>query len=211
MERLRPGTVLDLGDKIYAWYGSQCNLSEKQKAMEVAVAIKTNDRKMRATLSFPQDGNEAVAAEFWEALGGQPASIAPAVPDEAPPASMEDLMKYSLWHVTDESGSLQCTEMTERPLKREHLCDGDSYILETYDHVYIWLGQDSSRKEKAAGMKVAKDFVKQHNKPKGTKVSRLPQGTEDSTFKSYFDGFYPFLKEDFGAGKGVDTSTSADQ
>ena len=49
-------------------------------------------------------------------------------------------------------------------------------------------------------MKIAKDFVKNNNKPAGTKVSRIPQGTEDSTFKSFFDGFYPHLKEDFGTG-----------
>ena len=47
-------------------------------------------------------------------------------------------------------------------------------------------------------MKIAKDYVKNNNKPAGTKITRLPQGTEDSTFKSFFDGFYPCLKEDFG-------------
>ena len=47
-------------------------------------------------------------------------------------------------------------------------------------------------------MKIAKDFVKANNKPAGTKISRIPQGTEDTTFKSYFDNFYPVLKQDFG-------------
>lgn len=53
-------------------------------------------------------------------------------------------------------------------------------------------------------MKIAKDFTKSHNKPKGTKVSRVPQGTEDSTFKSFFDGFYPHVVEDYG----TDNSTT---
>lgn len=48
-------------------------------------------------------------------------------------------------------------------------------------------------------MKIAKDFVKKNNKPAGTKISRIPQGTEDATFKSFFDGFYQPLKEDFGS------------
>ena len=59
-------------------------------------------------------------------------------------------------------------------------------------------------------MKIAKDFVKNNNKPKGTRISRMAQGTEDSTFKSFFDGFYPHLKEDFGEGPLADR-TSADQ
>ena len=59
---------------------------------------------------------------------------------------------------------------------------------------------------------MAKDFIKEKNKPKGTKVTRLPQFVEDARFKSYFDGFYPMLKEEFGKDKGfIDTSTSENQ
>lgn len=49
-------------------------------------------------------------------------------------------------------------------------------------------------------MKIAKDFVKQNNKPKGTKITRVGQGCEDSTFKSFFENFYPALKQDFREG-----------
>jgi len=59
-------------------------------------------------------------------------------------------------------------------------------------------------------MKIAKDFVRNNNKPAGTSVSRIPQGTEDSTFKSFFDGFYAHIKEDFGTGS-LAASTGADQ
>ncbi len=93
------------------------------------------------------------------------------------------------------------TEITERPLKRSHLIDSDSYILETYDAVFCWNGKDASDKEKYAGLKIAKDLVKENGKPKGTKVSRIAQGCEDSTFKSFFDGFYPALVEDYSDSK----------
>ena len=59
-------------------------------------------------------------------------------------------------------------------------------------------------------MKIAKDFVKTNNKPAGTKISRIPQGTEDATFKSFFDGFYPHVQQDFGTGA-LAASSSADQ
>merc|ERR1712060_585916 len=56
------------------------------------------------------------------------------------------------------------------------------------------------------------DFVKNKGKPKNTKISRIPQGVEDAQFKSYFEGFYPMLKEDFGKNKeGIDSSTTATQ
>jgi len=82
-------------------------------------------------------------------------------------------MKYSLWHISDDSGSIVTTEVTARPLKREHLINSDSYILETFDAVFVWNGTDASDKEKYAGLKIAKDFVKSHNKPAATKISRI--------------------------------------
>lgn len=71
------------------------------------------------------------------------------------------------------------------------LLDNDSYILELFDHVYIWQGKDASTQEKYAGMKIAKDFVKSHDKPRNTQVVRVPQGCEDTNFKSFFEAFYP--------------------
>lgn len=122
-------------------------------------------------------------------------------------------MKYALFHISDASGSMTTTEITERPLKREHLDDNDTYILELYDTVYVWQGKGSTAKEKMMGVKLAKDFCTEKNKPKNTKISRIPQGVEDATFKSFFDGFYPMLKEDYGRNKSVsiDTSTHENQ
>ena len=61
------------------------------------------------------------------------------------------------------------------------------------------------------GIKLAKDFVAEKNEPKNTKISRIPQGVEDATFKSFFDGFYPMLKEDYGKDKGLDMTTHENQ
>ena len=59
-------------------------------------------------------------------------------------------------------------------------------------------------------MKYAKDFVTNNGKPKGTKISRIPQGCEDTNFKSFFEEFYPAIKQDFG-GPGNLANTHADQ
>lgn len=125
--------VLDLGLQLYCWFGAQANLFERAKAGEIAQAIKQNDRKMKAKLDFVQEAAPEKQTEFWEALGGQPASIAPAVPDEAPPGTEDERMRYKLYHVSDDTGSVVTTEVTERPLTRAHLNDSDSYILELYD------------------------------------------------------------------------------
>lgn len=56
------------------------------------------------------------------------------------------------------------------------------------------------------GMKIGSDLVKEKNKPKNTKISRIPEGIEDAHFKSFFNGFYDAGKQDFG-----DKSTCANQ
>jgi gelsolin len=205
--------VLDLGMELYYWAGTDANNHEKYKALEIAVAIKNDERKNKAKLFHPRDEGGVAEAKFWEALGGKPASIKPAVPDEEMSNATEaELTKYALFHLSDASGTMTTTEITERPLTRAHLKDDDTYILELYDQVYVWQGKGASPKEKFTGIKMAKDFIKEKNKPKGTKVTRLPQFVEDARFKSYFDGFYPMLKEEFGKDKGfIDTSTSENQ
>lgn len=45
-------------------------------------------------------------AAFWEALGGQPATIAAATPDEPPAGTEDERLSYKLFHVSDESGSI---------------------------------------------------------------------------------------------------------
>lgn len=192
--------VLDLGLELYCWFGADCNMFEKAKAGEIAQAIKQDDRKMKASLSFVREEPEANQVKFWEALGGKPATIKPAMPDDAPSGTEEERLQYKLFSVSDASGEVKTTEVTARPLKRDMMDDSDSYILELYDTVYIWQGKDSSANEKYAGMKIAKDFVKNNNKPKGTKISRVGQFCEDATFKSFFEGFYPQPAADFREG-----------
>lgn len=97
------------------------------------------------------------------------------------------------------------TEITERPLRRAHLVTDDTFILELPNQIYVWVGRKSNLEEKKNGMKFAKDFIEQKNKAKNTKVSRIPEGAEDTHFKSFFNGFYPCIAQDYGQFKNLDT------
>lgn len=89
------------------------------------------------------------------------------------------------------------------------LTSDDTFILELYDKVYVWQGKKSSVEEKRAGMTLANQYTKEWNKPKGTTITRLPEGTEDALFISYFEGYYANATCDYGKDKGLDTSTTA--
>jgi len=85
----------------------------------------------------------------------------------------------------------------------------DTYILELYDKVYVWQGQKSSIMEKRAGMTLAAKYKVEWKKPAGTSITRLPEGTEDGLFMSFFEGYYENDKCDFGMDKGLDLKTTA--
>jgi hypothetical protein len=72
--------------------------------LEVAVAIKNDERKFKCKLFYPDD-DENAATTFWERLGGK-GSIAAAHPDEGTNVSEEEQMKHKLLHISDESGSI---------------------------------------------------------------------------------------------------------
>jgi hypothetical protein len=51
--------------------------------------------------------------------------------------------------------------------------------------------------EKRNGIFIAKDFIKENNLAKNTKIARIVEGAEDSIFKAYFEGFYEAIDIDY--------------
>lgn len=68
-------------------------------------------------------------------------------------------MSYSLYKVSNASGTLEMTEIEERPLKKPHLDTNDTFILELANKIYVWVGKGAHLEEKKGAMKFAKDFI----------------------------------------------------
>jgi hypothetical protein len=141
--------ILDLGMKLYFWPGKECNVNEKVKGMEVLVNIKNGERGGHPIPYYPRD-DAAAEAEFWAELGGKPDTINPAIPDEGiqEGAGVGDDTRYSLYCVSNASGSLLLREVEERPLKKEHLDTNDCFILELPKQIYVWIGKHANYEEK---------------------------------------------------------------
>ena len=157
--------------------------------------MRKSERNCHAEIYFPKE-DEAIDKEFWDHLGGKPAKINPAIPDDEVGNSEDE--KYALFKVSNETGKIQMSEITERPLKKSHLDTNDTFILELNKQVCIWIGKGANTEEKKNALIIGKSFVKKNNKPKGTRVSRIVEGAEDVHFKSFFDDFYPILKRENG-------------
>jgi hypothetical protein len=196
--------ILDMGMKLFFWPGMECNVNEKVKGMEILINIKNAERGGHPVPLYPRD-DSSCEAEFWAELGGKPDQINAAVPDEGVEGGDSSAsLSYGLFKVSNESGTLEITEVTERPLRKDHLDTNDTFILELNDMIFVWVGKGSNLEEKKNGMKFAKDFIEQKGKPKNTRISRIPEFGEDVHFKSFFNGFYPCIKQDFGKWKGAD-------
>lgn len=70
-----------------------------------------------------------------------------------------DDTKYNLYRVSNASGSLEQIEVTDRPLKKEHLDTNDTFILELPKQIYVWIGKHANLEEKKSGMLLAKEFI----------------------------------------------------
>lgn len=121
--------ILDMNDKIYFWKGEFCSVNEKMKALEVCTNMRKSERHCHAEILFPNE-DEKVDAEFWGHLGGKPAKINPPTSDDVAESGNDKDLWYKLYKVSNETGKLLCTEITERPLRRDHLDTNDAFILE---------------------------------------------------------------------------------
>lgn len=188
--------ILDMNKKIYMWPGKDCNVNEKMKALEIITNIAKFERHLDCEICFPLE-DAKIDEEFWGHLGGKPAVIKPATPDNENDPEGDDL-KYSFYKISNDTGKLQCIEIKERPLMRTHLDTNDTFVLEVHKSVMIWIGKQANVEEKKNALIIGKSFVKAHNKPKGTRVSRIVENAEDAYFRSFFNGFYPIAQVNVG-------------
>jgi len=193
--------ILDLGLKLYFWPGKDCNVNEKVKGMEILFNIKNHERGSLPVHFYPREDSKA-DAEFWAELGGKPDKINDAIPDDnVQEGSAGGELSYNLFRVSNASGTLETIPVTERPLRKDHLDTNDTFILELSNQIYVWIGKHANLEEKKTGMLIAKDFIIKNGKPANTRITRLPEFGEDVHFKSFFNGFYPCIKQDFAIAK----------
>jgi hypothetical protein len=92
-----------------------------------------------------------------------------------------------LFSVCNESGNFKVTEIYD--FGHEDLNRNDIMILDAYDTIYIWIGEDSNPHEKKKGLKLCSCYIELCvNDGRDTKINitEVVDGNEPGVFKSFF-------------------------
>ncbi|XP_034532517.1 capping protein (actin filament), gelsolin-like b isoform X2 [Notolabrus celidotus] len=176
--------ILDLGEIIVSWSGSQANIFEKQKVREIASLIRDTDRHGKAKVVDTSEGEEP--EEMLKVLGQMPELAESTEEDTKADASNS----ASLFKVSDATGSMTITKVSEKsPFAKELLVRGDCFILDNGANgkIFVWKGNGANAEEKQVALQMADNFIDQmqYNRMK-TQVEILPQGKETIIFKQFF-------------------------
>nr|XP_011748784.2 gelsolin [Macaca nemestrina] len=177
--------ILDLGNDIHQWCGSNSNRFERLKATQVSKGIRDNERSGRARVHVSEEGAEPEA--MLQVLGPKPALPAGTEDTAKEDAANRKLAK--LYKVSNGAGTMSVSLVAdENPFAQGALKSEDCFIL---DHgkdgkIFVWKGKQANTEERKAALKTASDFITKMDYPKQTQVSVLPEGGETPLFKQFF-------------------------
>ncbi|XP_036428245.1 capping protein (actin filament), gelsolin-like b [Colossoma macropomum] len=180
--------ILDLGETIVSWVGSQANIFEKQKVREIATLIRDTERHGKAQITHISEGEET--PEMLKVLGPLP-ELKESSPEDDSQADVSNAA--SLYKVSDATGSMKLTKVSEKtPFAKDLLVRDDCFILDNGANgkIFVWKGSGANADEKKEALKMADDFIQKMNYPRmKTQVEILPQGRETVIFKQFFQNW----------------------
>ncbi|KAL4694113.1 hypothetical protein H8959_013378 [Pygathrix nigripes] len=178
--------ILDLGQNIFAWCGGKSNILERNKARDLALAIRDSERQGKAQVEIVTDGEEP--AEMIQVLGPKPA-LKEGNPEEDLTADKANAQAAALYKVSDATGQMNLTKVADSsPFALELLISDDCFVLDNglCGKIYIWKGRKANEKERQAALQVAEGFISRMQYALNTQVEILPQGRESPIFKQFF-------------------------
>ncbi|KRT78520.1 hypothetical protein AMK59_6774, partial [Oryctes borbonicus] len=170
--------IVENGTIAWIWQGRDSNDDEKSFASGILDNIDPDAQK-----EVIEEGEEP--EEFWNALGGQAAYKTSFEDDLIPLAT-------TLYHARlNRSNKLLVDEIEN--FTQQDLVQDDIMILDATNSVFLWVGKDSSEKEKEMSYNLVQRFLKKKNRL-STVVFTIKQGEEPEAFTSLFsswdDGYW---------------------
>ncbi|XP_041931552.1 adseverin isoform X3 [Alosa sapidissima] len=133
-----------------------------------------------SSLTHITEGHET--GEFWSALGGK---------EEY--QTSDRLESQTLTHpprlfaCSNKSGKFVIEEVPDE-WSQDDLAEDDVMLLDVWDQLFVWIGNDANELEKTESLKSAKAYIESDpsGRDKGTSVVVVKQGHEPPTFTGWF-------------------------
>jgi len=208
-ESLNSGDVfiLDAGLMLYQYQGRKAGKNEKLQAGKLQRMIDDERKGKPEVCVFSQtdkpsmDDNLGRFAGYFEDIGEEVKAGEPAT-NEATEAffakidtdtggSDEDWEKDSnkrLMSLSDESGTLEFTEVAAGTVEKKHLNSDDVFVFDVGSEVFVWIGKGASSSEKKNGMAYATKYLTKYDRPNFLPVTQIFEGGENEIFDGSFDG-----------------------
>ncbi|RMX55561.1 hypothetical protein pdam_00001693 [Pocillopora damicornis] len=170
--------VLETPYIAYLWRGKGACAAERRNARQLIDYLMVG-REVEPI----REGKEPKA--FWEAIGGYEEYATGKRMEEEKPSYPPRLFQCS-----NASGAFRVEEIFE--FCQEDLVEDDVMFLDTYDEVFVWIGEGANEVEKAEAVTVAMDYVR--SDPSGrtledTMMIQVKQGYEPLNFTGHFQAW----------------------
>lgn len=155
--------------KIYVWVGDNCSPFVKQAANSKAEQLESmSDGEMTVT--------HDIDADFWEAMGGEGEITAADAVGEEVEADFGEGVLYAVQ--VDEARKLTITEVGRGELDRDQLDSTAVMMVDTRTEIFLWLGKDTTKIEKASAFLTASNYLKMNGRDVDkTAITVLKEGT----------------------------------
>lgn len=166
----------------YIWYGEGANDLERATAKNVAALLQKNRQLVEV-----QEGAES--DEFWAPLGGKA--------DYPKTKTLtEGAHEPRLFQCNDHRG-FRVEEIFD--FSQDDLINEDVMILDAFDEVFVWIGRDSTQRERDMALTSALEYVKNvtDGRTGDTPVLKVLAGCEPPNFTCHFLGWNEAKAIDF--------------
>ncbi|KAK6302437.1 hypothetical protein J4Q44_G00267920 [Coregonus suidteri] len=171
--------VLKSPTAMFVWRGVGASEEEMAAAKHVVGFL-------GGSASNVSEGKEP--AGFWSALGGKK--------EYQTSKSLQNMVKPPrLFGCSNKTGCLSVEEVPG-DFQQTDLATDDVMLLDTWDQIFLWIGNDANAEERTGAPRIAKDYVDSDpSGRRGLSITTIKQGAEPPTFTGWFQAWDPKMWE----------------
>ncbi|KAG5275491.1 hypothetical protein AALO_G00120920 [Alosa alosa] len=165
--------VLKTADSMFLWRGVGATEEEMAAAKHVTSFLGGSATEVA-------EGKEPAA--FWSALGGKS--------DYQNSRSLQKTVKPPrLFGCSNKTGRLIAEEVPG-DFNQSDLATDDVMLLDTWEQIFLWIGNEANEVERTGSAKIAKEYVDSDPSGRhGTPIVTIKQGAEPPTFTGWFQAW----------------------